>query len=220
MFGHCRRCAGRDCGMRLPPEERTAWLLDRSNMALQVLGNRIFRPDALPEKVAGASTKLLQAIIANADGRLWMLKQIPADMRAHLNERSQSSVSVALVFSLFTQRMGYKPPRRLMQGAARNIEYEADQRRLMQGAARNIEYEADLKTRSSTELGFHLPKRSNKSWYFHHALESNHLPWNAHASTSRAKLLMLFAKRRHKVMLKAHRIALKHMAVRSSFKRK
>lgn len=63
------------------------------------------------------------SLLANADARLWLLQQLRPEERNGLCERSLSSDSVELTFSLLAGLCVYKPAMQVAVGALNRVEF-------------------------------------------------------------------------------------------------
>ncbi len=94
-------------------------------MIIRLLGDRLYQPYPLPAKTDGVPTTQLVSWLINADSRLWLLEQLPEQLRTLLNERAVSTDVVEAIFGIAVLVCGYKPARRVMQGMAKNVEWAA-----------------------------------------------------------------------------------------------
>ena len=85
--------------------ERTRRLHARTLVVARLLGNTRTTPGPLGS-VGGFPAALLRAMATNAEVRLYVLEQLPEELRPLLNERAFSSDVVELVFAVLHSKLG------------------------------------------------------------------------------------------------------------------
>ena len=142
------------------PVQRELFLQQREELACLLLGNLIYQPAPLPDKIAGLPSQLLLDMVANSTtlrastrGRYSLWKE--------LNSRAASSDSCEGTFASYHGSLGMKP----------------DVITLL-GRAITLDFEAHLRSLSEEERGFPLPEASKV--YFARSAEdaSNVGSWN------------------------------------------